>query len=105
MIKLDAAFLADIHLDRLPPAEAKLMLLHVYETLEVRVGIRLASAMTDQQLDDFEAAVETDEDTALRWLEENVPNYRDVVAQELDQMRVEIRQIAPIILAKSGIVR
>ena len=104
MIKLDAAFLADIHLDRLPPAEANLMLQHVYETLEMRVGIRLASAMTDQQLDEFEAAVDEGEDPALRWLEENFPNYRDVVALELDQMRVEIRQIAPIILAKSGIV-
>lgn len=104
MIKLDAAFLADVHLDRLPPAEANLMLRHIYETLEVRVGIRLAGAMSNHQLDQFEAAVEQSEEAALQWLQTEVPDYRDVVVEELEQLRVEVRQIAPIILAKSGIV-
>lgn len=104
MIKLDAAFLADVHLDRLPPPEANLMLRHIYETLEMRVGVRLAGAMKNHQLDQFEAAVEDSEAAALQWLETEFPDYRDVVTDELDQLRVEIRQIAPIILAKSGIV-
>ena len=104
MIKLDAAFLADVHLDKLPPAEANLMLRHIYDTLEIRVGIRLAGAMSDEQLLEFEAAVDDGEEAALAWLEKEFPSYRDVVVGELEQLRVEIRQIAPIILAKSGIM-
>lgn len=103
-MKLDAAFLADVHLERLPPAEANLMLKHVYDTLEERVGIRLAQGMTEAQLDGFEGAIEEGDDAAMKWLETEFPDYREVVAAELDQLRVEIRQIAPIILAKSGIV-
>jgi hypothetical protein len=105
LLRIDAAFLADVHLDRLPREEANLMLKYVYETLEMRVGIRLADRMDDRELDEFEALVEQqDDDAAFEWLANAVPNYKDIVRGELDRLRVEIRQVAPVILAKSGIV-
>jgi hypothetical protein len=36
---------------------------------------------------------------ALTWLETNVPNYKDVVAAELEVLKSEIKQTAPMILA------
>ncbi len=81
------------------------MLRHVYETLEERVGMRLAYAMDEKDLDEFEAYFEAkDNDGAFAWLSEHFPNYREVVKEEFDRLQSEIRQMAPMILAKSGIV-
>ena len=103
MIQLNAAFLADLHLDGLPVEEANLLLSHIYETLELRVGIRLAAVMSNSQLDEFEALFEAgDEAGALAWLTKHFPNYRDVVHDELGLLQAEIRQMAPTILSLSG---
>jgi hypothetical protein len=103
VITLDDAFLADVHLEQLSPEEGNLMLAHIYETLEMRVGLRLASAMEDYQLDEFETFMEEeDDDGALSWLSQKFPNYRAVVETELELLRAEIRQMAPAILSMGG---
>lgn len=139
MFKLDDNLLQELGLGSLPPAEKNKMLAHIYETLELRVGMKLAEQMSDAQLDEFEGFVDGDqhkatqyldqhfegwqqasdytqqfqqaeqhgrkgesiipEYAALRWLETNFPNYRDVVAKELEVLKGEIRQQAPQILA------
>lgn len=100
MIKLDDNLLAELGLHVLPPEEKKNLLRHIYETLEMRVGTTLAQQMTDAQLDEFEGFINAnDEAGALRWLETNFPNYKDVVAQEFEKLKAEVRQAAPQILA------
>lgn len=100
MIKLDDNLLAELGLQALPAEEKKALLKHIYETLEMRVGTTLARQMTDAQLDEFESFINSnDEAGALRWLETNFPNYKDVVAQEFEVLKNEIRQAAPQILA------
>jgi predicted RNA-binding Zn ribbon-like protein len=102
MFKLDNAFLEELGLGGLPTEEKNKMLAHIYETLEMRVGIKLAERMTDQQLDEFEAYIDrNDEAGALSWLESNFPNYKQVVADELQKLKDEIRTSAPQILAAS----
>ena len=103
MIKLDNQFLEDVGLGSLPEAEKKEMLRHIYEQLELRVGTRLASGMTDAQLDEFEALINNqDEAGALKWLETNFPNYKDVVADELEKLKAEVKASAPQILEASN---
>jgi hypothetical protein len=100
MIKLDDNLLIELGLGTLPPEEKKKMLAHVYETLEMRVGMRLAEQMTDAQLDEFEQFINrNDEAGALHWLETNFPHYKEVVADEFEKLKVEIRQVAPEIIA------
>ena len=100
MIKLDDNLLAELGLHVLPPEEKKNLLRHIYETLEMRVGTTLAQQMTDAQLDEFEGFINAnDEAGALRWLESNFPNYKDVVAQEFEKLKAEVRQAAPQLLA------
>lgn len=100
MIKLDDNLLAELGLQALPAEEKKALLKHIYETLEMRVGTTLARQMTDAQLDEFESFINSnDEAGALRWLEMNFPNYKDVVAQEFEVLKNEIRQAAPQIMA------
>lgn len=101
MFKLDDNFLKELGLGSLPAAEKNKMLSHIYETLEMRVGVRLASGMTDAQLDEFESYINNnDEAGALKWLESNFPNYKDVVAEELNKLREEVKASAPQIIAE-----
>lgn len=100
MIKLDDTLLQELGLASLPPEEKKKLLAHVYETLEMRVGMKLAEQMSDAQLSEFEQFIDrNDEPGALRWLETNFPNYKDVVAAEFDKLKAEIKQSAPQILS------
>lgn len=102
MIRLDDNLLKELGLGSLSPDDKKKMLAHVYETLEMRVGMRLAEQMTDAQLDEFEQFINTnDEAGALHWLETNFPNYKDVVTDEFEKLKNEIAQVAPDILSSS----
>jgi len=136
MIRIDDSLLEEIGLMALPEEERRQLLKQIYETLEMRVGMRLAERMNDQQLDEFERFIDGDmayvEDYlnqrkpgwqqseqymkeyqaaqqsaqragspvneaavrsqfgALTWLETNFPDYKQVVATELDKLKLEI---------------
>lgn len=99
MFKLDNNLLKELGLDELPTEEKNKMLAHIYETLEMRVGVKLADQMTDEQLDEFEAYINRDDQAgALKWLESNFPNYKQVVADELETLKGEIKASAQDIL-------
>jgi hypothetical protein len=103
MIKIDNSLLQELGLDRLPDDEKDSLLKHIYETLEMRVGMRLADQMSNEQLDEFEQYFEAKDDAgAFRWLETNFPNYKDVVQEEFDKLKGEVHQSAPQILSASA---
>lgn len=103
MFKLDNQLLVELGLGSLPAEEKNKMLAHIYETLEMRVGMKLAEQMTDAQLDEFEGFIDrNDEAGALKWLETNFPNYKQVVADELEKLKGEIKASAPQIVAASA---
>lgn len=102
MFKLDNTLLEELGLGSLPPEEKNKMLAHVYETLEMRVGMKLAEQMSNDQLDEFEGFIDrNDEAGALKWLETNFPNYKQVVAEQLDLLKNEIKASAAAIVAAS----
>ncbi len=102
MFKLDDNLLKELGLGALPADEKNKMLTHIYETLEMRVGMKLAEQMTNEQLDEFESFINNnDEAGALKWLETNFPDYKKVVADELEKLKGEIKNQAPQILAAS----
>ncbi|MGH7156861.1 MAG: DUF5663 domain-containing protein [Candidatus Saccharimonadales bacterium] len=99
MFQLDDNLLRELGLGDLPAAEKNKMLAHIYETLELRVGMKLAEQMSDAQLDEFEGFIDrNDEPGALKWLETNFPDYKQVVADELEKLKTEIKQQAPAIM-------
>lgn len=100
MLKIDNNLLQDIGLATLPDSEKNSLLKHIYETLEMRVGMRLADQMTNEQLDEFERYFEAKDDAgAFAWLESNFPNYKDIVQEEFDKLKAEVAQAAPQILS------
>ncbi len=110
--KLDNQLLEELGLAALSPQEKQAMLRQILETLEMRVGTTLASRMSDAQLDEFErlmpaegdnqATIQSKEQQALQWLETNFPNYKQVVNDELEKLKAEIKEAAPQILANSS---
>lgn len=103
MFKLDNNLLEELGLGSLPADQKNSMLQHIYETLEMRVGMKLADQMSNEQLDEFESFIDkNDEPGALKWLETNFPDYKQVVADELEKLKEEIKKSAPQILAAAS---
>ncbi len=99
MFQLDDNLLQELGLGSLPATEKNKMLAHILETLELRVGTKLADQMRDDQLDEFERFIDSnDEQGALKWLEDNFPHYKQVVAEELEKLKKEIKSQAPAIV-------
>jgi hypothetical protein len=101
-LRIDNDLLVELGLAGLPPEEKSSFLKHIYETLEMNVGMRLADQMTNEQLDEFETFYNAKDDAgAFKWLETNFPNYKDIVADEFQKLKAEIAQSAPQILSAS----
>jgi hypothetical protein len=84
----------------LPPQRARQLLTWAYELLEFRVGQAIGKRLDTRQLDDFEAILSTDDDgAAYEWLIENLPDYADIVARETEQLKLEISQRRPLLIA------
>jgi hypothetical protein len=99
-LKIDNTLLDELRLTNLPTAEKTSLLRHIYETLEMRVGMRLADQMSNPQLDEFERFFNAKDDAgAFRWLETNFPNYKDIVAEEFSKLKKEVGDTVPQILA------
>lgn len=106
MLKLDNNLLDELGLGGLPEEQKRAMLQHIYDTLELRVGTNLANQMTDQQLEEFEKFIDDGGDAnqaqALQWLEANLPHYKQVVNEVFEELKSEIRQMAPQIMSASA---
>lgn len=103
MLKIDSGLLEELGLAALPQPVANDLLRHIYETLEMRVGVQLADAMTNAQLDEFQRYFERKDDAgAFRWLETNFPNYKDIVTTQFDALKQEIAANADAILASAA---
>jgi hypothetical protein len=77
MFQLDDKFLQDVGLNDLPDEQKKAFLQHIYDELELRVGTKLSEGMSEQQLQEFEAFVDRDEDKVRDWFAKNLPTYAD----------------------------
>lgn len=93
MFQLNDDFLQSVGLADMPEEQKKAFLQHLYEELELRVGTRLAEGMSDELLAEFEKLIDAnDEAGALKWLEANRPDYKDVVAEEMEKLKKEVSE-------------
>lgn len=94
---LDEGFLREVGLSVMPEEQRRAFLEYAQEELEVRVGEGIAEGMTEEQMRGFEAA-ETDEETE-KWLNENKPNYKEIVEKTIEELKSEISRNKEKILA------
>jgi len=90
MTQLDETFLADVGLGNAPQAVKDKTLAIAQDTLQGRVGDRLADELTDEQLTEFEKIAD-DTQKANEWLMQNFPNYKEVVQEEVNKLKHEIK--------------
>lgn len=93
MLRIDDSLLKEIgyELSELTQSERTSLLKSIYETLELRVGMRLSRLMTNEQLDEFERFFNAKDDAgAFHWLEVNFPNYKEIVADEFSKLKNEL---------------
>lgn len=88
-MKFDENFLQEMGLSAMPEDQKQAFLNYVQEELEVRIGERISKGLTEVQLNEFDLI--TDPAEAAKWLERNRPDYREIVARTIEEMKVEVR--------------
>lgn len=89
MFKLDEQFLEELGLNQLPDDQKQAFLEHIYSQLELRVGTRLSDGLSDEQLSQFEAFIDRDDQKVRDWITTNTPDYQN------DQTFQQLRDSAP----------
>ncbi len=87
-MRVDEDFLEEVGLGEMPEDEKAAFMEHAREELEMRVGQSISSILTDAQLAEFDEIV--DDEAAADWLQENAPNYRDIVLNVFKSFKREI---------------
>ena len=93
MLRIDDSLLQELGFGSLTEFERTGLLKSFYETLEMRVGMRLTDLMTNEQLGEFERFFNArDDEGAFHWLEANFPNYKELVTDEFNKLKKEIAE-------------
>ena len=88
-MNFDEKFLQEMGLQAMSEGEKQKFLDYIQEELEVRIGERISRGLTETQLNEFDQL--TDQNEARKWLEQNRPDYREIVTRTIDEMKAEIR--------------
>lgn len=99
MKPLDETIFDDTGLSSLTPEQKTRMLTYVEQTLLTRVGIRLTTDASKEQLDEFMKVSEQDDDeVTLKWLAESFPNFQTIVEEELAEIKTDLTDVAEEVL-------
>jgi hypothetical protein len=103
MIAIDDSLFDDVNLAALPTEAKRDLAAAIRDELELRVGTVIVEGLSEADLDEFEALAHNgDQEGALQWLCERVPNYREVVEAEFKALKGELKDDAPKILSFAG---
>lgn len=101
-IVLDDTTLKELGLDKFSEEDKNTMLKRIYESLELRMGMRIARILKEDQLKEFEELTNNGKDTeAAEWLRKNVPNYQEIAVEELDKLKAEVKETSRRVMEKS----
>ena len=88
-MQFDEKFLQEMGLSAMPEDQKQKFLDYIQEELEIRIGEKISKGLTEAQLNEFDKI--TDQAEAAKWLEMNRPDYREIVARTVEEMKNEIR--------------
>jgi protein-tyrosine-phosphatase len=55
---------------------------NIVNEAQVRIGEAVSTQLTDEQLNEYQAIIDGDEQVIEAWLDKNVPNYKDAAAYQ-----------------------
>lgn len=88
-MQFDEKFLQDLGLSAMPAEEKQRFLAYIQEEIEIRIGERISEGLTEDQLREFDQIGNPTE--ARAWLEQNRPDYREIVTRTIEETKEEIR--------------
>lgn len=54
-----------------------------YSTLNMRTAMVISDKLSDEQLEQFNSLTESNDDAAAEWVEQNVPEHKDIIETEM----------------------
>lgn len=112
-LALDDNFLNDVGLGNATPEQKQALVQRLLETLELRVGTRLAEELSEEQVDEFETMTPAESDPQEivvqkqqlleEWLKANHPNHEDVIAEELEILKQELKSGLDSVMDSSAV--
>ena len=96
-MKFDDKFLAEVGLSDMPDDQKQDFLDYAQEEVEVRIGERISRGLSEAQLSQFDLI--EDQDEATKWLEQNRPDYREIVLRTTEELKEEIRANSAALMA------
>lgn len=100
LMDFDDKFFDQVGLSRMKAEDRPAFAKYIRERLEIRIGSRFTRQMTEQQVDELNKILDNpDKQVVSDWLSSNIPNYRNVVADEVARLKAEIRANAAAILS------
>ena len=98
-IVFDESLLKELGLDGFDEEDKNAILKKLYESLELRLGMRMARELGEEKLGEFQKLAEAGQDKeAADWLKQNVPNYHDIAAEELQTIKDDIKATSRTVL-------
>ncbi len=92
MIKIDANLLEELGLNDLSDDQKNDAIEEIMNTLKDRVGDRAIDALNDSQVEHLEnEMMHGSFESTQKWLQENVPDYENVVNEELEKIKSEVK--------------
>lgn len=99
-MEFDDNFFKQVGLAKMKAADRKSFGEYIRGLLEIRVGSRLTSQMTGQQIDHLDKLLNNPDKKQLEnWLSQNLPNHKGLLVEELERLKSEIKTNATAILA------
>ena len=81
-------FLEEMGLSSMPAEKKQRFLDYAQEKLEIKIGERISEGVPEEKLREFDRMI--DQSRAAEWLEENRPDFREVVKKTVDELKAEI---------------
>lgn len=81
-------FLEEMGLSSMPEEKKQRFLDYAQEKLEIKIGERISEGVPEEKLREFDRMI--DQSRAAEWLEENRPDFREVVKKTVDELKAEI---------------
>ena len=92
MYNLDEEYLRSLGIADMPEEMKKPLVEGIEKQIQDRVSLRMAERLSDEQLEELAGLAESGEESVqMKWLEENVPGYDEVIREVLIEVRDEIQ--------------
>ena len=82
-------------IDKMPEDKQSVVLGRILEAVHIRVGLRMAETLSDDEAKRIEELEADGGEEALHEIERMYPDFRKVYQEEVDKIREEMRALRP----------